>query len=206
MMKKVLITGISGFAGRHLAKHLLKKGDYSIFGTYNSKKSLKVLENIRESVHSLKIDLTDIDKTHELLRAEKPDYVYHLAALTSPAESFQTPLKTIRDNVAMEINLLEAIRKEELHKTRILIVSSADIYGIVEKNDLPINEETQFHPTNPYAISKLTQDFLGYQYAIAYNLKIIRVRPFNHIGPFKSPQFVVSAFAKSMSRSVSGLN
>jgi GDP-4-dehydro-6-deoxy-D-mannose reductase len=197
-MKKAFITGVSGFAGSHLARHLLSKEDYSISGTYFSESSLKELADIRDKITFFQIDLNDKEKTNSLIRDIQPDLIFHLAALASPAESFKDPLFTIVSNVAMQINLLEAVKNNELLQTKILIVSSADVYGVVDPKDLPIDENTGFHPTNPYAVSKLTQDFLGLQYATSHNLEIIRVRPFNHIGAGQSPQFVVSAFAKQI--------
>jgi GDP-4-dehydro-6-deoxy-D-mannose reductase len=144
------------------------------------------------------VDLNNKEKADEVIEETKPDFIFHLAALASPSESFKDPLFTITSNISMQINVLEAVKKYELFKTRILIVSSADVYGIVDPKDLPIDEQTGFHPTNPYAVSKLTQDFLGLQYATSHNLEIIRVRPFNHIGAGQSSQFVVSAFAKQI--------
>jgi GDP-4-dehydro-6-deoxy-D-mannose reductase len=198
MQKKVFITGISGFAGSHLARHLVKTQNYLVSGTYYAEDSLPILSDIRDAVDCIQADLTNKAKTEAIIKEQKPDFIFHLAALTSPAQSFKNPLATITDNVAMQINLLEAIRTFKLVHTRILIVSSADVYGVVSPSDLPINEQTAFRPTNPYAVSKITQDYLALQYAIAHNLKIIRVRPFNHIGSGQSSQFVVSAFAKQI--------
>ncbi len=198
MQKKAFITGISGFAGSYLAKHLVTTNNYAVAGTYYAEDSLSVLSEIRDQIDCVKADLTNAAKTEEIIGDQKPDLVFHLAALTSPAESFKSPLTTITNNIAMGVNLLEAIKNNKLEKTRILIVSSADVYGIVSPKDLPIDEDTPFAPTNPYAVSKITQDFLGLQYNIAHDLQIVRVRPFNHIGARQSPQFVVSSFAKQI--------
>ncbi len=127
----------------------------------------------------------------------KPEFVFHLSALTSAAASFKNPAATITQNVTMQINLLEAIR-ESASNARILIVSSADIYGMVKKEELPINESVAFRPVNPYAVSKITQDFLGLQYFLSYGLQVVRVRPFNHIGPRQAPYFVIPSFAKQI--------
>ena len=127
-----------------------------------------------------------------------PDSVFHLAALTSPAESFKDPAKTIMNNVTSQINLLEALWREEMLNTKILIVSSADVYGIVDPKDIPIDEDTPFRPGNPYAISKITQDYLGLQYFLSYKMQIIRARPFNHIGPRQQEKFAISSFAKQI--------
>ena len=192
-MKKALITGITGFAGSYLAHELLDNG-YDLSGTYLSENNIKNLPE-SDKFRLYNVNLLDTKATQELIEKEKPDYLFHLAGLTSPRESFINPKETISTNTSAQINLLEAIKTSGL-KTKILIVSSAEVYGLVSELDLPINEQTQFKPTNPYAVSKLAQDFLGLQYFLSDKLHIVRVRPFNHIGPRQSPNFVVSAFAK----------
>jgi len=102
----------------------------------------------------------------------------------------------MKNNIASQMNVLSGIKDNNLFDTKVLVVSSGEIYGLVRKHDLPIDEETKFMPTSPYAVSKIAQDFLGLQYFLSYNLKIIRVRPFNHIGPRQSPSFVVASIAK----------
>lgn len=198
MKKKVLITGISGFVGSYLAEYLVSEKDYLINGTYLSNSSLQNLKQIEDKLHLAQIDLANEKKTFDLVESLKPDFIFHLAALSSPAYSFEHPKETLINNIAAQISILEAIRKANLKDCRILIVSSADVYGTVAKKDLPIDEETPFRPTNPYAVSKITQDFLGLQYFLSYNLSIIRVRSFNHIGPRQSVDFVVSSFAKKI--------
>ncbi|EKD87198.1 MAG: hypothetical protein ACD_37C00014G0003 [uncultured bacterium] len=193
-MKKAFITGITGFAGSYLAENLLNNG-YEVLGTYLSDKSKERFLN-KDKVTLYKLDLLDDQKTSEVLTEARPDYLFHLAALTSPKSSFDNPAETFVTNVKSQINILEAIRKNSLIDARILIVSSAEIYGLVDPQNLPVDEETPFNPTNPYAVSKLAQDYLGLQYALAHKLKIVRVRPFNHVGPKQSPDFVVSGFAK----------
>ncbi len=198
MQQKILITGVSGFAGSHLAEYLISKQQYSIFGTYLQEESLINVSEIEKKIQLTKIDLTRGDDVSSLIKQAKPDFVFHLAAATSPAESFTNPGATITNNAMAQIHLLEAIRKEKLLDTKILIISSADVYGKVAKNDLPIDENTPFMPVDPYAVSKITQDYLGLQYFLSYQLKIVRARPFNHTGPRQSPQFVVSSFAKKI--------
>lgn len=195
-MKKVLITGATGFAGSFLCEYLLSLGNYEITGTYLSEKSLETIESCRSSINAYQINLLEESHVQEMVSSVKPDFIYHLAAFTSPADSFSNPQQTIINNVTGQIHLLEAARQADLKGTKILIVSSSDIYGKVDPQNLPINEETPFNPTNPYSVSKITQDMLGLQYFFSYNLSIVRVRPFNHIGPRQTADFVASAFAK----------
>jgi GDP-4-dehydro-6-deoxy-D-mannose reductase len=197
-MKRALITGISGFAGSFLAEYLCKKGGYEVVGTYHAGKRLDNLQPIRNDLTLIQADLTDKKAIQQLISDAQPDIVFHLAALASPSESFKDPSLTFATNVVGQINLLEAIREQRLADTRILIVSSSEVYGIVGKEDLPIDEDTPFRPVSPYAVSKITQDFLGLQYYLTYKLQVIRVRPFNHIGPRQTPQYAVASFARQI--------
>lgn len=196
MEQKVLITGISGFAGSHLAELLVSKNQYKICGTYLSDRSLQNLKQVKGRVELVSLNLLDKEKTEGLIASFRPDAVFHLAAMPAVGGSFERPAEIMTNNTTAQINLLEAVIKSNLSDCRILIVSSADVYGKVAKEDIPIDEETPFMPTNTYAVSKIAQDFLGLQYFISYNLKIIRARPFNHIGPRQSVGFVVADFAK----------
>lgn len=197
-MKKVLITGITGFAGSHLADYLVSQKQYRVFGTYLLDQSIDNLSEVGNKVEIFKIDLMISQECNALVKKVKPDLVFHLAALPSPANSFKNPQETLTNNIIAEVNILNAIKMNNFLNTKILIISSADIYGIVKKENLPINENTPLLPLSPYAVSKIAQDFLGLQYFLSYNLKIVRVRPFNHIGPRQSPHFVVASIAQKI--------
>ncbi|HZJ18066.1 MAG TPA: GDP-mannose 4,6-dehydratase [Patescibacteria group bacterium] len=197
-MKKIIITGSTGFVGSYLLEHLVSLKKYQIFGTYLTEESYKKLDYLKNNVSFKKLNLNSKEETEKLISEVKPDIIFHLAASTSPAQSFKKPLETITNNISSELNLLEAIRKEELFDTKILIISSAEIYGMVNRNELPISEKTSFKPGSPYAVSKIAQDFLGLQYNLSYNLPVIIARPFNHIGPRQAEGFVVTDFAKKI--------
>jgi len=197
-MKKILITGITGFAGSYLAEHLFSIGQYEISGTYLLEDSVINVSNVMRKLHLIKADLSSKKTVFTIVKDVSPSIIFHLAALTSPADSFKNPTETLNNNISLQVNLLEAVRKFNLLNTKILITSSADIYGRVAKENLPIDEETPLMPTSPYSISKIAQDFLGLTYFLTYGLRTIRIRPFNHIGPRQSPNFVVSSFAKQI--------
>lgn len=196
-MTKVLITGITGFAGSFLAEELLKNQEYEIYGTYLAPKSLSNVTPIKEKISLSMLDLLDFGKVSEEVGRIKPDIVFHLAAIATTSQSFENPQEIFTNNVNAELNLLEGLRKKKLNP-RVLVVSSAEVYGAVSPENLPIDEETPLLPSNTYAVSKLSQDFLGLQYFLTYGMNIIRVRPFNHIGPRQSPHFVVADFARKI--------
>lgn len=189
-MAKVFITGINGFVGKHLIKEYPND---EIFGLVKDSTG----EDLGENVKKFQGDILDSSGMRRIIEDIKPDIIFHLAALTSPSESLKHPVETIDNNIKGQLNILEAIRDLELD-CKTLVVSSAEVYGNVKEKDLPIDENVQFLPSTPYAVSKIAQDFLGYQYFKSYGVKTIRVRPFNHIGPGQAPIFVVSAFARQI--------
>lgn len=195
---KAFVTGASGFAGSFLCEELLKSGKYEVFGTYLSDDSLKNVSHLKDKVSFIKLDLLDSESVDKNMSSIKPDLVFHLAAFTSPAESFDNPRKTFENNINSQINLFEAAKKNKEMDAKILVVSSAEVYGMVKPEDIPVDEETPLRPANPYAVSKIAQDFLALEYFLTSGLKTVRVRPHNHAGPRQSPAFVVSSFAKKI--------
>ncbi len=197
-MKKVLITGITGFVGKHLASHLLAQNTYKVVGTYRSESGLGTLGDIKEQITLKQLDLHDAEAVESLILSEKPDYIFHLAAQASSAKSFSIPVETLTNNIISEFSLLDTLRKHSLQHIRVLIISTGEIYGIVKAEDVPVDEDTPFRPATPYAVSKLAQDYLSLQYYLAYQLDIVRLRPFNHVGPGQREGFVVADFAKQI--------
>ena len=194
-----MITGIAGFAGSHLADYLLSRDGIEVHGIDRPGHTTRNLGHILPRIALYPADLGNYRRVRELVSSIRPDYVFHLAAQASTKRSWENPRETLVNNVTIQLNLLQAIVELGL-APRILIVGSADEYGLVEPEDLPIDERTPLRPLNPYAVSKIAQDYLGYQYHLSYGLDIVRVRPFNHIGPRQALGFVVPDFASRIAQ------
>ena len=192
---RILITGLSGFAGKHLIEYLSLEGSHDFFGVDLEKCSREL--NIGDStLVEEKADLTDRKEVDRLIKEFRPDQIYHLAAQSSVKRSWDDPVGTFRTNVFSGTNLLEGIRtiSPEIY---MLVVCTAEIYGeIIEGN--AIKESDCIFPENPYAISKAAMDFTATMYSRAYYLKVMVTRSFNHIGPGQSEGFVCSDFARQV--------
>ena len=195
-----LITGVGGFVGGHLARLLLKTvPDIKLHGTVLEAPS----PDMASILHCHQMDLKDYDAIYSLLQAIRPDYIYHLAAQAFVPRSFEDPWETMENNIRAQLNIIQACLALNL-QPRILVISSAEIYGTVKPEELPLAEDAALRPSNPYSVSKVTQDMLGLQYHISHHLPIMRVRPFNHIGPGQSDRFVAPAFAMQIARIETG--
>ncbi len=188
---RVLITGAGGFVGNHLAAHLGQaQADARLFAT-----TLFESETVHPAISENRvIDLKDLRRVHDLLDDCRPDAIYHLAAQAFVPRSFEDPWETLENNILSQLNIIRACLELKL-RPRILIVSSAEIYGQVSSDQLPLDENCAIRPTNPYSVSKVAQDMLGLQYYLSHDLPIMRARPFNHIGPGQNDRFVAPAFA-----------
>ncbi len=202
-MKSALITGVTGFAGRHLAELLVKKG-VKVSGTFRSRSNISGLREL--GVDLVECDLRDAHSTQNVFRGyiEPPfEVVFHLAADTFVPASFTAPCETFNTNVLGTLNLLEAIRKHS-DGTRIVNAGSSEQYGLVHENELPITEETPFRPLSPYAVSKIAQEDVCKQYARSYGLDVVLARSFNYLGPGGNDRTVVPAFCKQIAEVESG--
>lgn len=195
---KALITGIAGFAGSHLTEYLLSQ-KVGVWGFFHPRHSTDNLNPIRSQISGVPCDILDKNKVLTSIKHIKPDFVFHLAAFSSPSASFANPAETLNNNILGQINLLESLVAIK-SKARILVIGSADEYGAVDPKFLPLDENTPLAPNSPYAVSKVTQDFLGWQYFLHHGLHIVRVRPFNHIGPRQAHAFVVASFASQIAQ------
>lgn len=194
-VKRVLVTGASGFVGSHLVEHLLELG-HDVFGTTFSNSDW--LSEVLGNDHVKVVDLTNTDDVSRLVEELKPDWIFHLAALASVGDSFGKALEVMENNTKVQFVMLEAVRQHS-PSTRILCVGSATEYGpLPGQSGEGIDEDAPLYPNSPYAVSKMTQDYLSLSYYLAYKVDVIRVRPFNQIGPRQTGQFAVPAFAEQI--------
>ncbi len=194
---KVLITGISGFVGSHLAEYYLKQKNYEVFGTFKWRSNLENIIHVKEKLKLHECDIKDAFAMKTVLSAIKPDYIFHLAAQSYVPFSWRAPQETLTTNIIGEVNLFEAVRELKFDPL-IHIAGSSEEYGLVHPEETPITETNPLRPLSPYAVSKVAQDLLGHQYFKSYGLKIIRTRAFNHTGPRRPDVFVTSTFAKQL--------
>lgn len=194
-MKKILITGGTGFAASHLVEELYQRGQKNIHITAYRDDGVFVKQFVNpSSIHA--VDLTDYQATQDLIKEIRPDEIYHLASLASVCDSFEKRQFVLEKNASLQLNLLEAI-KNFAKESKILHVSTALMY---EASSQPINEQAPLGPDNPYALSKLIQDMMAYTFVKSEKLNIVRARPFNHIGERQTLGFVVADLACSVAK------
>lgn len=199
---QALITGISGFVGSHLAEYLLAHTDWQVAGTVYGR--LDNIAHLRERLSLYPAELSRLEVVRFIVEETQPDYIFHLAAQPIPSLSHHDPWFTLENNIRAQLNVLEAVAQLRPH-CRVLVVGSSEEYGAVLASDLPITEDTPLRPTSPYAVSKITQDFMGLQYWLSHRVETIRVRPFNHIGPRQRRGFVAPDLASQIAEIEAGL-
>ena len=194
---RILITGITGFVGSHLADYALAKGDVEVFGTVRWRSRLDNIEHIQDEIKMIDCDLKDNVATRKVLQEVRPDYIFHLAAQSFVPTSWVAPAETLSTNIIAQLNLLEGIRDLGLD-SRIQVAGSSEEYGLVYEHEAPIKEDNPLRPLSPYAVSKVAQDFLAYQYHKSYGIFAVRTRAFNHTGPRRGDVFVTSNFSRQV--------
>ena len=200
---RLLITGITGFVGSHMAEYALAHGA-EVFGSSRWRSRTENIEHLRSQIKLIECDLRDLASVRGLLETAEPTHVVHLAAQSFVGASWQTPAETLSTNIISQVNLLEGIRRFTV-APRVLVVGSSEEYGFVCPDELPIRETNPLRPLSPYAVSKVAQDVMGYQYFMSYGLPIIRTRAFNHEGPRRGEVFVTSNFAKQVAEIEAGM-
>jgi GDP-4-dehydro-6-deoxy-D-mannose reductase len=203
---RALITGAGGFVGGHLAAFLAslnasaapEQPGIELHGTILNDEQRPALSALGMTLHQ--VDLCDPEGVRAVLEAVRPDRIYHLAGQAYVPLSFAQPWNTLETNIRAPLNLMQVIHDLGLTETRLLVVGSAEMYGVVSPEQMPLTEMTPFAPASPYSVSKIAQDMLALQFHLSYHLHTVRVRSFNHIGPGQSDRFAVAAFASQIAR------
>jgi GDP-4-dehydro-6-deoxy-D-mannose reductase len=199
---KILVTGAGGFVGGHLLTLLNQQFSGELYGTLGSEAERRpALIALCPNLWTL--DLRDPVAIHEILAAVKPDQIFHLAGQAYVPRSFEDPWDTLETNIRGTLNVLQAVRELKL-LTRVLVVGSAEIYGAVKPEYLPLTEDSPLVPTSPYSVSKIGQDMLALQYTLAHQVFTVRTRPFNHIGPGQNNRFAVPNWASQIAEAEVG--
>ena len=199
---RALVTGIAGFAGSFLAEYLLQQADVEVHGVIHRHDHR--IQHLHDHLHLHRGDLRNALWVNELIAEVQPDCAFHLAAWSDVGGSWQQPWATYELNIHCQLNLLEALVREGPN-CRVLIVTSNEVYGLVQPAEIPIDEQTPFRPNSPYGVSKIAQDLMALQYWYSHRLATVRMRSFNHIGPGQSDDFVASAFARQIAEIELGL-
>ena len=190
-MKKGLVIGAAGFVGRYLVREMCNN-EIETFVT-----KLPHEKFTEESVNVYDLDILDKDAIINILYEIQPDYILHLAAQSSVGVAWKNPLLTVDVNIKGSINVMDAVR-ELFYRPRVLLIGSGEEYGYIKPEETPIPEDNLLRPGNIYAATKACQNMIGSIYAKAYDMDLIMVRAFNHIGPGQAPLFVVSDFCKQV--------
>ncbi len=193
-MKKLLITGAAGFVAGYFTEFLKEnKIEYDILG-------LDIINNFTcdyPTYKYKKINLCDRQLIKEVIENFKPDYLLHLASISSVSHSWNYPVESFVNNTNIFLNIIESVRELKL-PTRILSIGSSEEYGNYPLDKMPLKEEYELKPCNPYSVARVSQEMLSKLYADNYGLNIIMTRSFNHIGPRQNDKFVIPSFVKQL--------
>ncbi len=197
---KALVIGGGGFVGPYLVSHLINDLSMNVTVTKMEREELKL-----QGAEVLNLDILDTEQIDAVLKEVRPDYIIHLAAQSSVAVSWKNPGLTVDINVKGSINLLDGVRKLD-YKPRVLLIGSGEEYGHIKQGECPIIEDNTLRPGNIYAATKSCQNMIGKIYADAYDMDVVMVRAFNHIGPNQMPLFVVADFCKQVAEIEKGIH
>jgi GDP-4-dehydro-6-deoxy-D-mannose reductase len=202
-MKKILITGFSGFVSQYLLKYLSTlDNSYEIYGISRNKHIFPAYENLK--IKLFEADLQNEPLLKNIIESVNPDIIIHLASDSSVAYSWQNPIESFQNNTNIFLNLVEAVRVLKI-KCRILSIGSSEEYGIVLPEALPLTESSPLNPISPYAVARVSQEMLSKVYSHGYGLDIVLTRSFNHIGAGQKEAFVISSFAKQITEIKRGI-
>lgn len=195
---RVLITGITGFVGSHLADYILKwHPDVEVHGLKRWRSPMDNIRHIADKIHLIDGDLRDLSSMLSVIEKARPDWIFHIAAQSYVPYSYSAPADTLTTNTLGTLNLLEAVRLTG-GSLKIHICSSSEVYGQVRQADIPIKEDCALRPASPYGVSKIGEDALARMYYDAYQVQTIRSRAFTHTGPRHDAVFCVPSFANQV--------
>lgn len=202
---RILITGISGFVGSHLAEKLVSyDGNIEVHGIIR-RQSVPLIPNIRNIIDKIKIEeanLIDYSSIESAIDNIEPHYIFHLAAQSFVPTSFKAPIESVKINIGGTVNLLEVLRKKEIDLLGLQVACSSEEYGLVLPDEVPITENNPLRPQSPYGVSKVATELYSLTYYRAYGLPIKITRGFNHTGPKRGLQFITSVIASQIVRAL----
>lgn len=200
---KILITGITGLIGSHLADWLIAQGGHDIWGFKRWRSAEDNIVHLRDAVQFVEGDIEDPFSVAHCIEQVRPDRIFHLAAQSYPSESWSAPTTTLQANIIGTVNVLEAARRI-VPTARIHIAGSAASYGPIRPDEVPIAEDRPLRPVSPYGVSKAAQEMLGYQALAAYNQQVYLTRSFIHIGPRQASRPAAQTFARQIAEAERG--
>jgi len=201
---RTLVIGITGFVGSHLADFLVRKNNCEVYGLDKPNSNNVNIQHLKEHIKLFDCDITDFQSVKSIFREIKPDNIFHLAAIGAGSDSLKNPKQILYNNIIGELNILEVAKLMDM-EIKIHISGSSEEYGKTYSDELPIVETKVLRPLSPYALSKVSQTLLGYQYFENFSMNIFLTRAFNHTGPRQNGNFVCSSFAKQIAEIEFGL-
>ena len=201
---RILCTGITGFAGSHLADYWIKMENVEVAGTKRTRSPMDNIKGIKDDIYLYDCDIEDSISVSSVIKDFKPDVIHHLAAMSYVPASWNYPKVTMETNILGTLNVLEAVRQYS-PECVVQVAGSSEEYGEVYKDECPIREENPLRPLSPYGVSKVATDLLAQQYHKSYGIRTVITRAFNHEGPRRGEVFVTSNFARQIANIVNGI-
>lgn len=197
-MKRMLITGFSGFVSRHFLNYLVENNlSYEVLGVDVNPPKFAMEDYAPTLAMSFEqVNLLDKEAVEDMIATFRPDYILHLASFSSVSYSWQHPADCFMNNTSIFLNVTEALRKHDLCDCRLLSVGSSEEYGDVKKEELPLQEDMPLVPVNPYAVARVSQEMMAKVLADSFGMQIMLTRSFNHMGPFQDERFVIPSFVR----------